>query len=167
MPSLLFRSYFIILMITFSHYVQSKDNYDWKLMHGNLEGSQYRYAEQYGVRKNLLGIDNLTYQRLDFTFSKKHQWEMYFTTSLLSGSNDQILLHIDDHTFSFEGQGCCHKQAFTLDAKTVRLLKNAKRLSVEEVYYEHSDDEKPWFHYKSFFKTNGLNEALEWAEAVR
>jgi hypothetical protein len=163
---MLFRSkiFLVSLLVLLSafNYSYAAESNNWKFMHGSSSENNYRFAEQYGVRKNLLEIDGIGKQRLDFTFSKKRQWLMYFTTSLLSGRNDQVLLHIDNKTITFEGQGCCHKQAFRLDEKIVGLLKGAKKLSVEEIYYPDNSDEKPWFHYESYFKTGGLKEALNW-----
>ena len=136
---------------------------DWQLMHGNSSNSYYRFIEQYGEHKNLLTDEPSRKQRLDFTYSKNQGWVMYLTTHLLANNNDSIILSIDGKTHTFNGQGCCHKQAFPLDEEMIDQLKSSKSLLLEEIYYADTSSSSPSFHYQSKFSTTGLSEALDWA----
>ena len=137
---------------------------DWQLMHGNSSESYYRFIEQYGEHKNLLTEEPNRKQRLDFTYSKNHGWLMYLTTHLLANENDLIILSVDGEMHTFNGQGCCHKQAFPLNEKVINQLKNSQSLLVEEIYYADNSSLRPSFHYQSEFSTIGLSEALDWVK---
>ena len=153
----------LLLLVVFScASANASDLNAWSLKHGGSDGSKYRFAEQYGSHKNLLNDEPLRKQRLDFTYSQQNGWLMYVTTHLLAGRNDLVVLYIDDKKKVFSGKGCCHKQAFLIDAPTLELLRNASSISIEEIYYSDDAQTDVWFHYKSTFSTNGLNDALDW-----
>lgn len=151
-----------LLLILFISYSQAAEKTNWRLIEGGDASNSYRYAEQYGIHKDLLTESEDRFQRLDFTFSKRKGWQLYVTGNLVGDSNDEIILHIDDYSIRFENGGSFNKQAFALDPLIIDRLKNASSLSVEEIYYPDNSKETPWFHYKSYFKTDGLKDALNW-----
>ena len=158
-----FKVFLLSLFIAISSTsANASETNNWTLKHGGSDGSKYRFAEQHGLHKNLLTAEPLRKQRLDFTYSQNNGWLMYVTTNLLAGENDLVVLHIDDTKRTYAGQGCCHKQAFPIDAATLELLRNSSSLSIEEIYYSDESQTDAWFHYKSTFSTNGLTDALDW-----
>jgi len=162
MSSFLKATLSLLFVASLFTHANADDSTKWSLMHGGSDGSKYRFAEQYGLLKNILTNEPPGKQRLDFTYSAKNGWLMYVTTHLLAGKNDLVLLHIDGKKQAFAGKGCCHKQAFVIDETTLELLRNANSLSIEEIYYSDGSQTEPWFHYRSTFSTDGLKDALDW-----
>ena len=162
---LLIKKIFAVLLLFINTFASSNaTSSEWELMHGSSSENKYRFIEQYGEHKNLLTEESSRKQRLDFTYSKNHGWMMYLTTHLLANENDSIILSIDSETYMFNGQGCCHKQAFPLNEKIINQLKSSKSLLIEEIYYAESSNPSPSFHYQSEFSTIGLSKALDWAK---
>jgi len=155
------KTLLLLIASTFT-YANASEPVNWTLKHGGSGHSKYRFAEQYGLHKNLLTAEPSRKQRLDFTYSQNNGWLMYVTTNLLAGENDLVVLHIDNTKRIFAGKGCCHKQAFPIDTSTLELLRNTSSLSIEEIYFSDDSQTDAWFHYKSTFSTNGLNDALDW-----
>jgi len=118
-------------------------------------GYGYRFAEQYGIQDMRSSSEHFT-QRIDFTFSKKHGWLMYLTTSFITEEHDKIILIIDEKKFVFHGQGTFHKQEFTLNDEIIKHLKSTKNdFYIHEIY-------KDSVTYRTVFKSEGLRNALEW-----
>jgi len=119
-------------------------------------GDGYRFAEQYGIQ-DMRSSGEQYLARIDFTFSKKHGWLMYFTTSLLAEEDDKVILTIDDESFIFKGKGAFHKQGFPLTDEIINLLKSTKNdFYVKEIYVGTGTK------YRTVYKSKDLKKALLW-----
>jgi hypothetical protein len=119
-------------------------------------GDGYRFTEQYGIQ-DMRSSGEQYLARIDFTFSKKHGWLMYFTTSLLAGEDDKVILTIDDESFIFKGKGFFHKQEFPLTDEMINLLKSTKNdFYVKEIYVGTGTK------YRTVYKSKDLKKALLW-----
>ena len=119
-------------------------------------GDGYRFAEQYGIQ-DMRSSGEQYLARIDFTFSKKHGWLMYFTTSLLAEEDDKVILTIDDESFIFKGKGAFHKQGFPLSDEMINLLKSTKNdFYVKEIYVGTGTK------YRTVYKSKDLKKALLW-----
>jgi len=137
----------------------------WKQKSGN----GYRFTEQYGIqdvrrgdkqfvkRKNDEGRQYVA--RIDFTFSKKHGWKMYYTATLIS--DDEIILTIDEKEFVFYGDGIFNKQELTINNEIIKHLKSTKNDFYIQENHPNSDIQYSTA-YRTVFKSEGLKNALEW-----
>jgi hypothetical protein len=134
-------------------------------------GNGYRFTEQYGIqdvrrgdkqfvkRKNDEGRQYVA--RIDFTFSKKHGWKMYYTAALIPETDTKIILTIDEKEFVFYGNGILNKQELTINNEIIKHLKSTKNDFYIQENYPNSDIQYSTA-YRTIFKSKGLRNSLQW-----
>lgn len=140
----------------------AKDSEKWN-RHG---GEGYRYVEYFAKSKDARdGVApnfNLSWQRYDFTFSRKHGWQFYVTLRLVPVKNPvRVRVSVNGEDFIFEGTSVFGKMSWKVEQEFLdAVMKTDEPIKVEEKY--GSD-----FKYSAVISPQGLAEALDWVGDLR
>ena len=152
----------VLLLANSSPGTAATDFNKWK-RHG---GEGYRYVEYFAKSKDARdGVApdfNLSWQRYDFTFSRKHGWQFYVTLRLVPVKNPvRVRVSINGEDFVFEGTSIFGKTSWKVGQEFLDAVKKTKQpILVEETY--GSD-----YKYSAVISPHGLADALIWVGDLR
>ena len=129
-------------------------------------GDGYRFVEYFaksrdagdGVAPNF----NLSWQRYDFTFSRKRGWQFYVTLRLVPVINPvRVRVSVNGKDFVFEGTSVFAKASWKVEQEFLDAVKKTKQpIQVEETYGSG-------YKYSAVISSKGLADALNWVGDLR
>jgi len=150
--------FFAVLLLVNSPPVSAATDFEKWNRHS---GAGYRYVEYFAKSKDTRdGVApnfNLSWQRYDFTFSRKHGWQFYVTLRLVPVKNPvRVRVSVNGKDFVFEGTSVFGKMSWEVEQEFLDAVKETKQpILVEETY--GSD-----YKYSAVISPQGLADALKW-----
>jgi hypothetical protein len=157
--------FFAVLLLVNSPPVSAATDFEKWNRHS---GDGYRYVEYFAKSKDARdGVApnfNLSWQRYDFTFSRKHGWQFYVTLRLVPVKNPvRVRVSVNGKDFVFEGTSVFGKMSWEVEQEFLDAIKKTKQpILVEETYAGTGD-----FKYNAAISSKGLADALKWAGDLR
>lgn len=160
-------AFLIVMALTTVSHAGGKSFGDWNgFAGGNNSGETYRYVEHYAksrdARDSVPHDFDVSWQRFDFTYSRKRGWQFYVTLHLVPVNDPvRVTLSVDNKSFLFAGTSAFGKMDWEASPEFLDAVRKTNQpILVEEVYGTD-------FKYSAEISSTGLAAALKWASDLQ